>query len=123
MARHDRIADPAVRERFQEAHRDMLAGNNTEAVHILSDVFLDVLKKKPQIVHGEVGPMDQVTQHGGWVDAYSAELKWPQIGANLVPEAEEEGRFRIDYSTDTFSFSQAITYYEFAVATAIKYGV
>ena len=54
---------------------------------------------------------------------FSAELQWPRLGANLIPESIEAGDPKIEFESDQFSISEAMMYYEFAIDTAIQYEV
>ena len=120
MARYDKVTDPQIRQGLADAHARMKRGEYTRAVHELSDVFLTIIDKNPAILK-QPPPPNSFAVHGGWIDVYSAELRWPQIGANLVPASAGDGSLAIEYSTDEFSHSQAATYYEFTLKTALEY--
>jgi hypothetical protein len=49
-------------------------------------------------------------------------MRWPMLGANLVPESIQAGDPRIDFTRSRFVLSEAITYYEFTVDTAVAEG-
>jgi hypothetical protein len=122
MARYDKVADPQIRQGLAEAHARMKRGEYTEAVHELSDLFLTIIDRNPAILKRPTPP-DSFAVHGGWIDVYSSELRWPQLGANLVPDPSGDGSLRIEYSTDEFVHSQAATYYEFTLKTALEYSM
>ena len=46
-------------------------------------------------------------------------MRWPVLGANLAPDSVKAGEPRIDYVRERFALSEAITYYEFTVDTAL----
>ena len=122
MAKHDRVADPAVRERFERARSELAQGTSTEAVHSLSDLFITLLETKPEITQAKAEANAENLARE-WTEVYSAELQWPRLGANLIRESVEAGEPKIEFVAEEFSMAEAMMYYEFTVDTALKYNV
>jgi hypothetical protein len=92
----------------------MRAGEGTKAVHTLTDAFLYMMRKKPEMLEAgtpmRFGQMPMV-------------FRWPNLGANLVRESIAEKAPRIEFIRDHFAVSEAITYYEFTLETAVAQGL
>jgi hypothetical protein len=114
MARPDQIADPDLRSQIENARSQMRSGDGTSAVHTLTDAFLYMLRKKPEMLEatGEArfGQMPII-------------MRWPNLGANLSRESVMAKAPKIDYVRDHFAVSEAITYYEFTLETAVGQGL
>jgi hypothetical protein len=50
-------------------------------------------------------------------------MRWPALGANLSRESVDAKDPKIDFVRDHFAVSEAITYYEFTIDTAIDQGM
>jgi hypothetical protein len=110
----DRVRDEALRSRLEEAHRQLRGNQPTEAVHTLCEAFLAMLRSHPELLTRSVQ-----LRTGHTVPFL---MRWPTLGANLAPESIRAGEPRIDFIRDRFVLSEAITYYEFTVDTAIAEG-
>jgi len=99
---------------LQGAHQMLRQNKPSEAVKELSDIFLAMLDAHPEILDATV-PMRGMQM--------PVVMRWPALGANLVPESVKERKPRIDFVRDGFALSEAITYYEFTVDTAIDQGL
>ena len=115
MAKHDKIKDDELRTRLSEAHAQLRANKPTDAVHTLSDTFLEMLQKHPELV-GETVP-------GRAGRRMPLIMRWPALGANLSLESVRAGKPEITFTREKFAMSEALTYYEFTVDTAIAQGV
>ena len=122
MPKHDKISDENMRSLFIQARGEMAEAKGTEAVHTLSYAFVSLLKMKPEITNAEAKPGAEYVAKE-WTEVFSAELQWPRLGANLIPESIEAGDPKIEFEADQFSISEAMMYYEFAIDTAIQYEV
>ncbi len=109
----DNIGDAALRERLVGAHQMLRKGKATDAVRELSDAFLGMLRDHPELLDKTV-PMRGMQM--------PIVMRWPALGANLVPESVREKAPRIEFVRDRFAMSEAITYYEFTVDTALSQG-
>ena len=81
----------------------------------VSDVFLGMLRDHPQLLDRSV-----TLPRGGAVPLLA---RWPALGANLVRESVQAREVRIELVRDRFALSEAITYYEFTLDTAIAEGL
>jgi len=107
----DRVRDEALRARLTEANQHLRHQQPTDAVRVVSDAFLSMLCQRPELLRKSVQMRNGMT--------VPLVMRWPMLGANLVPESVEAGAPRIDFVRDRFVLSEAITYYEFTVDTAI----
>ena len=48
-------------------------------------------------------------------------MRWPMLGANIKPGSVQAGQPEIEYIRDRFALSEATSYYEFALVTAIEH--
>ena len=48
-------------------------------------------------------------------------MRWPMLGANIKPGSVQAGQPEIEYIRDRFALSEATSYYEFALETAIEH--
>lgn len=114
MAKPEQIKDPHLRAEIERARDQMRSGDGTAAVHTLADAFLYMLRKKPEML--EVG----VPARFGQVPMV---MRWPNLGANLNRESVLAKTPAIEFIRDHFAVSEAITYYEFTLETAVAQGL
>ena len=114
MANLDKIKDEGLRGRLGEAHQHLRSGKPTDAVRALSDTFLLMLEMKPAILRETVPVRGR---------SMPLVMRWPALGANLDAESVREGKPRIEFTRDRFAMSEAMTYYEFTVETAVDQGL
>lgn len=114
MAKPSDVKDEELRKRLEEAHQQLRGNKPTDAVHTLCDAFLALLEMKPEIMS------QSVSVRGRQMPIV---MRWPALGANLSMESVREGKPRIEFKRDRFALSEAITYYEFTIDTAISQGV
>jgi hypothetical protein len=110
----EKIKDASLRSRLQDAHGSLRSNKPTDAVKTVSEVFLELLRMDPAM-------MDATVQVRG--RQMPIIMRWPMLGANLVPDSVKEREPRIEFIRDHFAMSEAITYYEFTVDTAIERGL
>jgi hypothetical protein len=113
--RLDRIADPELKARLAAANRELRAGRPTEAVRALADTFAWMLRTHPELLEASVP-----ARAGRRVPLV---MRWPALGANLDPESVRAKDPRIEMVRDRFALSEAITYFEFTLDTAISQGM
>lgn len=114
MQKYEKVRDAGLRERLEEAHGHLRGGKATDAVQVLSDAFLAMLRDYPELLDAKAkGARMQMPL---W-------MRWPRLGANLAPESVEARDPKITFERDRFSMSEAITYYEFTVDTALDQGL
>ena len=46
-------------------------------------------------------------------------MLWPRLGANLSEDSVSAGKLEITFERDFFSSTEAMTYYDFTVETAV----
>ncbi len=106
-AKTDRIKDAALRESLASAQASLRGGNFGDVVHRSSDAYLEMLRRDPDRLKGMVG-MRNI-------------LFFPRSGARLIQE--QDGSPAVIYDRETFTFSEAITYFEFAVDSLVREGL
>jgi hypothetical protein len=106
-AKTDRIQDEALRGAMEEADAALKSGDYRRVVELSADAYVELLRRKPEMLEG------------------AAQLRnvlfFPRLGAHLV--VNNQGEPDLVWDRERFSFSEAITYYEFAVDSLIKNGV
>jgi hypothetical protein len=106
-AKIDRIKDQALRDSLATAQVSLKSGNFADVVHRSSDAYVEMLRRKPDLLQGVVG-MRNI-------------LFYPRLGARLIQESD--GSPAVIYDRETFSFTEAITYFEFAVDSLVREGL
>jgi len=106
-AKLDRINDDALRDSLATAQGSLKSGNFAEVVHRSSDAYVEMLRRDPELMKGPMG-MRRI-------------LFYPRLGARLIQESD--GSPAVIYDRETFSFTEAITYFEFAVDSLVKEGL
>jgi hypothetical protein len=107
----DNVRDEKLRTRLDEARQHLGARRPTEAVHVVADVFLGMLRERPDLLTKTIQ-----LPNGMRIPML---MRWPMLGANLAPDSVKAGEPRIEYIRERFALSEAITYYEFTVDTAL----
>ncbi len=115
MAKPDKVSDPDLREQLTRAHEQMRTGDATNAVHTLADAYLYMLAKKPMMLEQtvEMRPGRKMP----------LVMRWPMLGANLSLESVQAKAPQIEFIRERFSVSEAITYYEYTLDSAIAQGL
>jgi len=106
-AKLDRIKDDALRNSLTIAQDSLRAGNYGDVVHRSSDAYVEMLSRDPELMKGPMG-MRRI-------------LFYPRLGARLIQE--QDGSPAVIYDREAFSFSEAITYFEFAVDSLVREGL
>jgi hypothetical protein len=103
----ERIKDDSLRESLTAAQGSLRAGNFGDVVHRASDAYAEMLRRDPDLMKGPLG-MRRI-------------LFYPRLGARLIQE--QDGSPAVIYDRETFTFSEAITYFEFAVDSLVREGL
>jgi hypothetical protein len=103
----ERIKDDELRGSLTQAKASLRSGDHSDVVHRASDAYVALLNRKPELLQG---PM-----------AMRSILFFPRLGAHLVQEAD--GSPRVVFDREEFTFSEAATYYEFAVDSLVKHHI
>lgn len=103
----DRIQDEALRQSLAAAHASLRAGDYLDVVQRAGAAYLELLRRKPELLEGMMGRMRV--------------MFFPRLGARL--EREGEGAPVLHWDRESFAFSEAVTYYEFAVDQLLREGL
>ena len=114
MAKADQIQNEELRGLMSGAHECMRNRKAAEAVRAIVEAFLFLLELKPELVS------KTVEFRPGRSMPFL--MRWPALGANIKPGSIKAGRPEIEFVRDRFAISEAMTYYEFVLETAIKEG-
>lgn len=114
MPKPEQVADPELRGLIESAHAMMRSGRATDAVKTLTAAYLQLLAIKPELLDETLEPRPGRT--------VPAVMRWPALGANLTLESVLRKRPQIEFVRDRFSVSEAITYYEYTLESAINAG-
>lgn len=112
MAKPDQIRDDRLRGMIEKAYQHMRQGKGADAVRALVDAYLYLIELKPQMLTEKV-PM----RRGEML----AVLRWPQLGANLKPASVRAGKPEIEITRERFATSEAMTYYEYVIESALRF--
>ena len=114
MPRPEEIEDLELRELLTRAHRLMLDAKAAEAVRLLADAYLRLLEMKPEMLTEtiELRPGREMP----------AVMRWPALGANLSLASVRAGKPEIEFTRQRFAVSEAMTYYQYALESAIEHG-
>jgi hypothetical protein len=104
MPKPSDISDPAYRQAMEQANALLNDGKYLEVVRACADLFLGLLKSRPQLLEG-MGMMRPA-------------MMWPRLGVRLVVGEDREPR--MEWDRERFSFAEAITYYEFTLEQLIR---
>ncbi len=103
----DRIQDDALRGSFADAQAALKAGDYKKVVELSSAAYVELLKRKPEMLQGQ--------------EQFMNVIFFPRLGARLV--VQNDGQPEIVWDRENFSFSEAVTYYEFTIDKLLKAGV
>ncbi len=104
----DRIQDEALRTSLAAAHAALRSGDYPDVVRRCAAAYLELLRRKPELLEGMLGRMRV--------------MMFPRLGARLEP-ASGEKQPTLHWDRETFAFSEAVTYFEFAVDQLVREGV
>jgi hypothetical protein len=104
----DRIEDEALRGSLDAAHKSLRSGDYPDVVRRASDAYLELLRRKPDLLEGMMGRMRV--------------MMFPRLGARLEPGVDG-AQPTLVWDRETFAFSEAVTYFEFAVDQLVREGV
>ena len=102
----DSIRDEQLREAMAAAHASLRSGDFKDVVQRSAEAYLELLRRKPELLE-EPGIMGRMRI-----------MMFPRLGARL--EREEGAAPTVEWDRETFAFSEAVTYFEFAVDQLVK---
>ena len=103
----DQIQDAALRDSLAAAHASLKAGNHKDVVQRAGDAYLELLRRKPELLDGMMGRIRVMI--------------FPRLGARLERDEGEEPR--LEWDREVFAMSEAATYFEFAVDQLVREGL
>ncbi len=104
----ERIQDETLRTSLAAAHSSLRAGEYIDVVRRAADAYLELLRRKPDLLDGLIGRMRI--------------MMFPRLGARLDP-VEGQTQPALTWERETFGFSEAVTYFEFAVDALVREGL
>ena len=106
----DRIQDEHLRDSLKAAHAALRAGDHRDVVQRAGEAYIELLRRKPELLQGP-GLLPQMRI---WM--------FPRLGAHL--ETDSDGKpAAVAFDRETFAFTEAVTYYEFAVDNLVREGI
>ena len=115
MASSSDIKDSTFRAALEEAGRLLDADDFTGASRKCAETYLLLLQKHPELIPPPPAPLGVVG--GGSFASYlrSPTPTWPRTGGlNVV--TGDDGKPRLTFDKQRFSFSEAAGYYEFLIS-------
>lgn len=103
----DRIQDEALRSSLADAQAALKAGDYKRVVERSSAAYVELLQRKPEMLQGQQQFMNV--------------MFFPRLGAHL--QVKTDGQPEVIWDREKFSFSEAVTYFEFTVDKLLKEGV
>jgi hypothetical protein len=107
MPKTDKILDEGLRHSLEEAQAALKTGDYKKTVDLSAAAYVELLKRKPAMMQG--------------TEQFRNVMFFPRLGAHLI--VNNDGQPEIIYDREKFIFSEAITYFEFAVDNIIRAGV
>jgi hypothetical protein len=104
-AKLKRIKDDSLRGSLEQAQASLRSGDYLDVVQRCADAYLELLVRKPEMLKGP--------------EALRSILFFPRLGAHLVQEGD--GSVKVVYDREEFTFSEAVTYFEFAVDSLARH--
>ena len=102
-----RIQDETLKQSLTDAQSALRGGDYVSVVHRSSDAYVELLRRKPEMLKGAMG-MRHI-------------MFFPRLGAHLIMESD--GLPAVVYDREKFTFSEAVTYWEFAVDSIAREGL
>lgn len=103
-AKIERIQDEGLRRSMQEAQAALKSGDYKRVVDLSAAAYVELLRRKPEKMQG--------------ADQFRSIGFFPRLGAHLV--VNEQHQAELVYDREKFIFSEAVTYFEYAVDNLIR---
>ena len=104
----DRIQDETLYASLAAAHSSLRSGDYIDVVRRASEAYLELLRRKPELLEGMIGRMRV--------------MMFPRLGARLDAVGGQP-QPALTWDRETFAFSEAVTYFEFAVDALVREGL
>ena len=105
----DQIKDEKLRQSMAQAHASLRSGDYLDVVRRCADAYLELLRRKPELLEGIMGRFRV--------------MMFPRLGAKMEANPEEGKPPSLEWDRETFAFSEAVTYFEFAVDQLVREGL
>lgn len=115
MAKPEEIRSEELRALFEQAHDEIRTERPSDAVRTLSRTYLRMLELEPEMLKRTIE-----FRRGMKVLAV---MRWPALGANLDLASVRAGKPRIEFLRERFALSEAMTYYEYTLDSALAEGL
>ncbi len=102
----DRIQDPELRASLQAAQESLRKGDYRDVVQRSAEAFVELLRRRPELLQGQEG--------------VRRVFMFPRLGVDLVVSPGSPPTLK--YERERFSFSEAVTYLEFATEQLLQAG-
>jgi hypothetical protein len=106
------IRNPDLRRLVETGFAEIRAGQGRPAVQTLADAFVRFLELHPSVMR------ETIAVRGRDVPRV---MRWPDLGARLLPDSLREGKPRIEIVRDRFSSSEAMTYYQYVLEEILEF--
>jgi hypothetical protein len=103
----DKIADEGLRATMADAQEALRSGDYKKVVELTGAAYIELLRRKPEMLQGQ--------------QQFMSVMFFPRLGAHL--QLNSGGEPELVWDREKFTFSEAVTYYEFAVDNLIKHGI
>jgi hypothetical protein len=106
MAKPSDIENEELRQTIEGAFAAMRAGKGADAIRACASGYLRFLELHPEAKAETIAMRDR---------RIPRMMRWPALGANMDLASVQAGTPRIDFVRETFSVSEAMTYYQFVL--------
>jgi hypothetical protein len=110
------VADPATRAELAEAEASLDAGDYADVVRRCAALYVRLIRERPDLVVQPfafddlpLGGRAPIPARGPWPDLLGAALRF-----------DEQGEPEVVFEKDRFNMSEAVTYYEYTLDTALR---
>jgi hypothetical protein len=90
------------------AHVSLRAGEYRDVVSRAAEAFLELLRRKPELLEGMIGRVRV--------------MFFPRLGVRMEYKGEQELP-QVEWDREQFGFAEAVTYFEFAVDQLVREGL
>jgi hypothetical protein len=103
----DRIQDPELRASLQAAQESLRKGDYRDVVRRSAEAFLELVRRRPELLEGQEG--------------IRRLFMFPRLGVDLAVSPGSPPTLK--WERERFSFSEAVTYLEFATEQLLQAGM
>ena len=103
----ERIQDPALRESLAQAKASLRTGDYADVVHRSAEAYAELVRRRPEMLEGQT--------------RLRTIFFFPRLGAQF--QIGHDNQPAVIYEREKFIFSEAVTYFEFAVDSLVREGL